>query len=172
MGSFTCPGPLGNRICQALNLEPHVFSLRHVGCVAGCDRELINVLQLRDIAPPASRPNANVQGKRFLVLLCVVLLWLCNSFNGFMWYTIFFRFHQCKRISPDGYITLVSQFLNPLWPGDTIWRHRSGSTLDQVMACWLMAPSRYLNQNWIVIKGVLWHSLSSNFTWSAQEHNP
>ena len=33
-----------------------------------------------------------------------------------------------------------------MWPSDTIWRHRPGSTLAQVMACWVMAPSNYLNQ--------------------------
>ena len=37
------------------------------------------------------------------------------------------------------------QWVNSLWPGDAIWRHRSGSTLAQVMACCLMAPSHYLN---------------------------
>ena len=36
--------------------------------------------------------------------------------------------------------------LYPLWPSDTIWRQRSGSTLAQVMACCLTAPSHYLNQ--------------------------
>ena len=35
---------------------------------------------------------------------------------------------------------------NSLWPSDTIWRQRSGSTLAQVMACWLTATSHYLNQ--------------------------
>ena len=35
---------------------------------------------------------------------------------------------------------------NSLWPNDAIWGHRSGSTLAQVMACCLMAPSHYLNQ--------------------------
>ena len=39
------------------------------------------------------------------------------------------------------------------------WRHRSESTLAHVMACCLMAPSHYLNnQCWIIMKGVLWHS--------------
>ena len=33
----------------------------------------------------------------------------------------------------------------------------SGSTLDQVMACCLMTPSHYLNQCWVIIKGVLYH---------------
>ena len=37
---------------------------------------------------------------------------------------------------------------NSLRPSDAIWRHRSGSTLAQVMACCLTAPSHYLNQCW------------------------
>ena len=48
--------------------------------------------------------------------------------------------------------------INPLWPSDAIWRHRSGSTLAQVMACCLMAPSHYLNQCWLIISEVQWHS--------------
>ena len=30
--------------------------------------------------------------------------------------------------------------------GLIIWHHRTGSTLAQAMACWLMAPSHYLSQ--------------------------
>ena len=37
-----------------------------------------------------------------------------------------------------------SQWVNSLMPSDAIWRHRSGSTLAQLMACCLMAPSHYL----------------------------
>ena len=48
--------------------------------------------------------------------------------------------------------------INSLWPSDAIWRQRSGSTLAQVMACCLMAPSHYLNQFWLIISKVLWHS--------------
>ena len=33
-----------------------------------------------------------------------------------------------------------------LWPSDCILQHKTGSTLVQVMACCLMAPSHYLNQ--------------------------
>ena len=40
---------------------------------------------------------------------------------------------------------------NSLWPSDAIWRQGSGSTLAQVMACCLMAPSHYLNQCWLII---------------------
>ena len=33
-----------------------------------------------------------------------------------------------------------------------------GSTLAQVMTCCLMAPSHYLNQCWLIISEVQWHS--------------
>ena len=56
---------------------------------------------------------------------------------------------------------------NSLWPSDVIWPHKSGSTLAQVMACYLMAPSHYLNQCWLIISAVLWHSTLSNLTVSA-----
>ena len=58
--------------------------------------------------------------------------------------------------------------INSLWPGDAIWRHKSGSTLVQVMACCLTAPSHYLNQCWPVISEVPWHSAKSNFPVRAQ----
>ena len=48
--------------------------------------------------------------------------------------------------------------VNSLGPSDTIWRGRSWSTMVQVMACCLMAPSHYLNQCWLIISKVLWHS--------------
>ena len=47
--------------------------------------------------------------------------------------------------------------LNSLWPSDFIWWHRSRSTLAQVMAWCLMAPSHYLNQCWLLISVVKWH---------------
>ena len=54
------------------------------------------------------------------------------------------------------------------WTSDAIWRRRSGSTLAQVMAWCLTAPSHYLNQCWLIIKGVRWRSPESNST-SAHE---
>ena len=54
--------------------------------------------------------------------------------------------------------------LNSLWPSDTIWRQRSGSTLAQVMACCWTAPSHYLNQCWLTISEVQWNSSQGNFT--------
>ena len=52
----------------------------------------------------------------------------------------------------------TNQDLNSLGPSDSIWCWRSGSTLAQVMACCLTAPSHYLNQCWLIISKVLWHS--------------
>ena len=44
--------------------------------------------------------------------------------------------------------------VNSFWPSDTMWRQRSGSTLAQVMACCLMAPSHYLNRCSLIISEV------------------
>ena len=55
-------------------------------------------------------------------------------------------------------------YLNSLWPSDTIWRQRSGSTLAQVMACCITAPSHYLNQRCLIISKVYWHSYKGSFT--------
>ena len=54
--------------------------------------------------------------------------------------------------------------VNSLGPSDAIWRQRSGSTVAQVMACCLMAPSHYQNQCWLIISKVEWHSSKGNFT--------
>ena len=64
--------------------------------------------------------------------------------------------------------TACEMFFNSLGPNGTIWRQRSGSTLAQVMACCLTAPSHYLNQCWLLISDVSWHSSENNWTVSAQ----
>ena len=53
--------------------------------------------------------------------------------------------------------------VNSLWPYDTILWHRSGSTLDHVKTCCLMAPRHYLSQCWLIISKVQWHSAEDNF---------
>ena len=55
---------------------------------------------------------------------------------------------------------------------DALWWQRSGSPLTQVMACCLMAPSHYLNQCWLIIREVVWHSHESNFTGNVQDIYP
>ena len=47
---------------------------------------------------------------------------------------------------------------NSLGPNDAIWHWRSWSTLVQVIACCLTAPSHYLNQCRLIMSKILWHS--------------
>ena len=56
------------------------------------------------------------------------------------------------------------QYINSLQLSDTIWWHKSGSTLAQVMACCLTASSHYLDQCSFIINKVQWHSSECNFT--------
>ena len=61
--------------------------------------------------------------------------------------------HHLASLGPNEFI----QWLLQKW-SDT------GSTLAQVMACCLMAPSHYLNQCWLIISKVLLLSCEGNFT--------
>ena len=63
---------------------------------------------------------------------------------------------------------LRKQGVYTFWPSDAIWWHRSRSTLPQVMACCLTAPSHHLNQYWLIIKGILLHAPECNFTGSEE----
>ena len=62
------------------------------------------------------------------------------------------------HVSKRGPWQIQELSINSLWPGDAIWRHGARSTLAQVMACCLMAPSHDLNQCWLIIGEVPWHS--------------
>ena len=73
--------------------------------------------------------------------------------------------HFTNKISdPSKDKIALSKCFNSLWPSDAIWQHRSGSTLAQVMACFLMAPNQYLNLAWFIISEVLWQSPEGYFT--------
>ena len=61
-------------------------------------------------------------------------------------------------------VTWISTVPAGLLTHKVTWWHRSRSTLAQVMACCLMAPSYYLNQYWLIIKEVQWQSPEGNFT--------
>ena len=56
-----------------------------------------------------------------------------------------------------------SQCVNSSAHGDAIWWQRSGSTLAQVMAWCLTAPSHHLKQCWLLINEISWYSPGSNF---------
>ena len=66
------------------------------------------------------------------------------------------------------YINLLTHYGLVTWNGDKWWQ-RSCFTLAQVMACCLAAPSHYLNQCWLFINGVLWHSPKTNFSGRSQD---
>ena len=53
---------------------------------------------------------------------------------------------NCMHISWN-----ILQSINSLRPSTTVWRQKSGSTLAQVMACWLTAPIHYMLQYWLTI---------------------
>ena len=53
-----------------------------------------------------------------------------------------------------------------------LYGDRSGSTLAQLMACCLMAPSHYQSQCWLIICEVLWYSSDGNFTGNVQYKYP
>ena len=89
---------------------------------------------------------------------CICMIWCQNS--------------AVCEITEIGYCLLFESchikvlMLTWLWAfnnsSGVIWQHRTRSTLAQVMACCLVAPSHYLNQCWLVISVV--HSSESNFT--------
>ena len=87
-----------------------------------------------------------------MILSSLLKLFFCN---------IFVKIKVVKTIKYKCFKSVSFQ-INSLWPSDTIWRHTSRSTLAQVMACCLMAPSHYLNQCWIIISKVQWHSSECN----------
>ena len=90
-------------------------------------------------------------------------LWLMQSFDGIcvaMWETKF----KSTRPKIDFPCMFYTRFLSLRPICDVMGRYRFGSTLAQVMACCLTAPSHYLNQCWLIISAVLWRSPESNFT--------
>ena len=54
------------------------------------------------------------------------------------------------------------QWVNLLFASDSLWHHKTCLTLVQVMACCLTAPNHNLNQCWLTLQEVLWHSLQGN----------
>ena len=64
----------------------------------------------------------------------------------------------CSMQGNNGPANIVHTYFNSLRP------HKSRSTLAQVRACCLMAANPFLNQCWLLIKGVLWHSPESTCT--------
>ena len=75
---------------------------------------------------------------------------------GHLW--IFMVDHNGVTMS----LRIYTLTLNSSGRSDAIWRHRSGSTLAQVMACCLTVSSHYLIQCWLIITKVQWCSSEGN----------
>ena len=71
--------------------------------------------------------------------------------------------HDDELILSEYFAFCIKRFIYSLWSRDAIWWHGSRSTWARGMACWLMAPSHYVNQCWLLISEVLWHSHGANF---------
>ena len=80
----------------------------------------------------------------------MVMVWCCKATSHYL--------NQCWPSSMRPYGISWPQCVNSLWPSDTIWWHITWSTLVQVMACCLSAPSHYLNQCSFISSKVSWHS--------------
>ena len=112
------------------------------------------------------RPKMDFPDKCCESLIFVMLLvWTINGKTvkwPVTWYAMALMRCYCKEYIPWNMILhnnmrclniQTSEYnINSFWPSDTIWRHRSWSTLAQVMACCLTAPSHYLNQCWLIVK--------------------
>ena len=81
---------------------------------------------------------------------------------------------QCNRgstrVGRDEPQSLGTLRVNTLWPNDSILWHRYVSTLVQVMACCLRHQVNYLNQCWLMITKVQWHSSEGNFIADTSTH--
>ena len=105
----------------------------------------------------------------FLVQIGTISFWLTTKYDskevyGFCTLKDYdLEILQEKNLNHCGLVPLVMSY--------AVWGNRSWSTLAHVMAWCLTAPNHYLNQCWLVVKGVLWQSPASNFT-SAHELTP
>ena len=75
------------------------------------------------------------------------VVWCKTAVNSLLMY----RSYSSLALSPWGLVT-------PYGDNDL------GTTLAQVMACYLTAPSHYLNQCWLITTKVYWHSSKDNST--------
>ena len=124
-----------------------------------------HVLQYKDIPPKLifklkSRKVSSVD-HAFLVVVSRGILHRARQCHCLALCKISIRL--CNWEISHGQWDFARFWFNSLRPSNAIWRHRSGSTLAGVMACCLTVPSHYLNQYWLIISKVLWHSSEGNF---------
>ena len=93
-------------------------------------------------------------------LVCVKWLSLKDLLKYLMsktWSSVYLQMEQCWQLSLACFLH-IPMVIDSLWPSDVTWRHRFGSTLAEVMAWCLTAPSHYMNKCWLIISKVLCQS--------------
>ena len=90
--------------------------------------------------------------------------WDCSHFPHMDISHCWVLFLQPLRQSPKWGQQILKRYIISSCCDANIWRHRSGSTLAQVIACCLTAPSHYLNQYWFIISTVQLYPYKDNFT--------
>ena len=149
----------------------HCIQWSHDALVVGVFTEFPLLLSMK---MKETKPYLGFQRKSILVTHAVTLIWISHMTMALMNIAITLLVIITKIvICHNPYFMFITNFYNTsplclrvfdsLWPSDAIWRQRSGSQLAQVMACCLTAPSHYLNQVWLMISEVLWHSPDRNF---------
>ena len=78
-------------------------------------------------------------------------VWPIPYAHGLLCFICSFCRCVCNIRVPYG---LMWQWVKSLWPSDDIFWHKPGSTLAQVMAYCLTAPSHYLKQCWLIIRKI------------------
>ena len=111
------------------------------------------LLQYHCCSFPASRRHQGIGSHGTDWVQCVYAglprEWISRTCNISVWSND----RKCKNMFIVSWHRFSTR-VNSLWPSDAIWRHWSGSTMAQVMACCLTAPSHYLNQCWLIIRAV------------------
>ena len=118
---------------------------------------------------------ANEPDRRMLITILTDMILDVSSFGH--WLLIFCSYGRTNCSNRESYcaqpsLSGMAVSHKSLWTSDVIWRWIPGSSLAQVMACCLTAPSHYLNQCWLLIRGFLWHLPECNCPGNARDTNP
>ena len=129
--------------------HPLQLKVENVAQITQSYRNIVNYVV---IFFPADGPAP--PGARAPAVMVMTTLW-SHIYIYIIYMTVTWRLRTTPRVRVvfHVYNAKLCSFLlfNSLWPSDAIWQQRSGSTLAQVMAYCLTAPSHYLNQCLLII---------------------
>ena len=115
--------------------------------------QINNILVVNGLVLTRDKPSSEI-------MMVSLLMHVCLGINELIYIAAYYRHASMYTHTKPS----LHYNFNSLWLNDTIWGHKSGSTLAQAMACCLTAPNHYLNQCWLIIRKVQRHPSESNFT--------